>query len=139
MHLNQLCAAQNMNHDEESGKILEASTMILALPQSLKGNENNSDLSVQNKMVSNCDETHGSNGIDPTQIIHVDLVDSQVHTCSEILQVDKQYSIIHYLFYALIWFIYMILCTHISDTLHVNKFDNVKMYTHDELFGKISY
>ena len=55
-----------MNHDEESCKILEAATMILALPQSLKGNENNSDLSFQNKMVSNYDETHGSNGIDPT-------------------------------------------------------------------------
>ena len=66
IHPNQLCAAQNMNHDEESGKISEASSMILALPQSLKGKENNSDLSFQNKMVSNYDETHGSNGIDPT-------------------------------------------------------------------------
>ena len=55
-----------MNHDEESGKISEASSVILALPQSLKGNENNLDLRLQNKMVSNCDETHGSNGIDPT-------------------------------------------------------------------------
>ncbi|CAD6264216.1 unnamed protein product [Miscanthus lutarioriparius] len=39
IHPNQLCAAQNMNHDEESGKISEASSMILALPQSLKGNQ----------------------------------------------------------------------------------------------------
>ena len=44
IHPNQLCAAQNMNHDEESGKISEASSMILALPQSIKGNENNSNL-----------------------------------------------------------------------------------------------
>ena len=41
---NQLCAAQNINHDKESGKISEASSMILALPQSIKGNENNSNL-----------------------------------------------------------------------------------------------
>ena len=61
IHPNQLCATQNMNHDEKSGKILEASSMILALPQSLKGNENNLDLSLENKMVSICDETHGSN------------------------------------------------------------------------------
>ena len=60
IHPNQLCVAQNMNRDEESGKISEASTMILALPQSLKGNENNSDLNLKNKMVSNCEKTHGS-------------------------------------------------------------------------------
>jgi len=120
IHPNQLCAAQNMNHDEESVS-LKASYMILALPQSLKGNENNLDLCLQNKMVSNCDETHGSNGIDSTQIVYVDLVDSQVHTCPEILKVDNQCSIIHDLFYALIWFIYMILCTHISDTFHANN------------------
>ena len=35
IHPNQLCASQDMNHDEESVKISEASTMILALPQSL--------------------------------------------------------------------------------------------------------
>ena len=33
----------------------------------------------------------------------------------------------------------MILCTHISDTLHANKFDNVQMNTHDEFFAKISH
>jgi len=44
IHPNQLCATQNMNHDDESGKISEASSMILALPQSIKGNENNSNL-----------------------------------------------------------------------------------------------
>jgi hypothetical protein len=64
---------------------------------------------IQNKMVSSYDETHGSNGIDPTQVIHVDLVDSQVHTCAEILQVDKQCSIIHDLFYDMV---------HTHDTLH---------------------
>ena len=32
----------------------------------------------------------------------------------------------------------MILCTHISDTLLANKFDKVKMYSHDEFFAKIS-
>ena len=90
-------------------------------------------------MVSNCDETHILNGVDPTQIIYVDLVDSQVHICVEILHLDKQCSIIHDLFYALIWFIYMILCTHISDTLHANKFGNVQTNTHDEFFAKISH
>jgi hypothetical protein len=30
IHPNQLCAAQNMNHDEKNGKISEASSMILA-------------------------------------------------------------------------------------------------------------
>jgi hypothetical protein len=127
-----------MNHDKESVSS-EASSMILALPQSLKGNENNLDLSLQNKMVSNCDETHGSNGIDATQIVYVDLVDSQVHTCAEILQVDNQCSIIHDLFHTLVWFIYMILCTHISDIFHANKCDNVQMNTHDEFFAKISH
>ena len=46
IHPNQLCVAQNMNHDEKSGKISEASSMILALPQSIKGNENNLDMSL---------------------------------------------------------------------------------------------
>jgi hypothetical protein len=57
IHPNQLCAAQNMDHDEESGKISEASSMILALPQSLKGNENNSNLNFQHMMVNTCDLT----------------------------------------------------------------------------------
>jgi hypothetical protein len=138
IHPNQLCAAQNMNHYEESGKTIQASSMIIAPPKSLKGNENNSDLSLHNKIMSNCDRTHGSNGVDHSQKVYADLIISHVHPCAEILQVDNQCSIIHDLFYALIWFIYMILCTHISNTLHANKFGNVKMYTHDEYFAKIS-
>ena len=111
IHPKQLCAAQNMNHDEESGKISEASSMILALPQSLKGKENNSDLSLKDKIVSNCDKTHGSNGVDRIQNVCADLIISHVHPCAEILQVDKQCSIIHDLF----------LCfdmVHVHDTLH---------------------
>ena len=60
IHPKQLCAAQNMNHDEENDKISEASSMILAPPKCLKGNENNLYLSLHDKMVSNYDKTHGS-------------------------------------------------------------------------------
>ena len=90
-------------------------------------------------MVSNCDETHILNGVDHTQNDSAALIISHVHPCAEILQVDNQCSIIHDLFYALIWFIYMILCTHISNTLHANKFENVQTNTHDEFFAKISH
>ena len=89
--------------------------------------------------MSNCDKTHGSNVVDRIQNVCADLIISHVHPCAEILQVDNQCSIIHDLFYALIWFIYMILCTHISDTLHANKLDNVQINTHDDFFAKISH
>jgi hypothetical protein len=48
----------------------------------------------------------------------------------ESLQVHNQCSVIHELLYAFIWFIYMILCTHILNTMHVNKFGNTEMNTH---------
>jgi hypothetical protein len=50
---------------------------------------------------------------------------------AEILQLDNQSSVLIDLFYDLIWFIYMILYTYISDTLHVNKFGNLELDTHD--------
>ena len=81
VHPNQLCVAQNMNHDEKSGKILEASSMILALPQSLKGNENNLDLSLQNKIMSICDITISV--IEHNQNLCVDLTKAHVDTSVE--------------------------------------------------------
>jgi hypothetical protein len=39
----------------------------------------------------------------------------------------------------MIWFIYMILCTHIYDTLHAKKIDIVQINTHDDFFAKISH
>jgi hypothetical protein len=40
--------------------------LVLAPPKSLKVIENKSDLSLQNKMASNYDNTYGSNGINHT-------------------------------------------------------------------------
>jgi hypothetical protein len=85
IYSNQLYTVQNRNQDRENGKISEVQSMILAPSKSLKGNENNSDLSLQNKVVSNSDKAHDSNGIDHTQNICADLIDS----CAEILQVDN--------------------------------------------------
>ena len=71
-----------MNHDEESGKISEASSMILALPQSLKGNENNLDLSLQNKIMSICDDITVS-VIEHNQNLYADLTEAHVDTSVE--------------------------------------------------------
>ena len=71
-----------MNHDEESGKISEASSMILALPQSLKGNENNSNLSLQNKIMSICDDINVS-VIEHNQNLYADLTEAHVDTSVE--------------------------------------------------------
>jgi hypothetical protein len=121
---NQLYAAQNMKHDESIGKISETSSMILALPQILQGNENDLDWIKQNIVVRDCDKTHVLNRRNHN--VCVDLVVSHDRTFAESLQVANHCSIIYDLFYALIWLIYMILCTHISSTMHVNKFGDMK-------------
>jgi len=75
IHPNQLCAAQNMNHDEESGKISEVTSMILALPKSLKSMENKSNLNFQHIM-STCDTTVSA--IEHNQSLCADLTESHV-------------------------------------------------------------
>ena len=117
IQLNPLCVAQNLNHDMDNGKISEVQSLVLAPPKSLKVIENKSDLSLQNKMASYYDNTYGSNGINHTRNICTDLIISHVQPCAEILQVDNQSSIIHDLFYGLIWFIYMMICIHMCDTM----------------------
>jgi hypothetical protein len=74
-----------------------------------------SDLNMQHIVVSDCDEAHISNGINHN--VCADLVVSHDHTFAESLQVDTHCSVLHDLSYALIWFIYLILCAHISNTL----------------------
>ena len=117
IQLNPWCVAQNLNHDMDNGKISEVQSLILAPPKILKVIENKPDLSLQNKMARNYDNTHGSNGTNHTRNICTDLIISHVHSCAEILQVDNQNSIIHDLFYGLIWFIYMMICIHMCDTM----------------------
>jgi hypothetical protein len=134
---NQFFASQNMNHDERSGNISEMSCMVVGPPQIHEGNENNSDLDLQSLVVSNSDKAHVSNEIDHDSC--ADFVVSHDHTFAEIFQVDKQCSVIYDFFYALMWFIYIILCTHISDTIHVNKFDNKEMNTHDNNVSAIEH
>jgi hypothetical protein len=107
--LNQLYATQNMKHDESIGKI--------------------SDLNMQNIVVSDCDKAHVLNRLNHT--ICADLVVSHDHNFAEHLQFDNPCSIIYDLFYALIWLIYMIVCTHISSTVLVNKFGDMERNTHD--------
>ena len=102
----------------DDGKISEVQSLVLTPPKSLKVIENKLDLSLQHKMPRNYDNTHGSNGINHTQNIYTDLIISHVHPCAEILQVDNKSSIIHDLFYGLMWFIYMIICIHMCDTMH---------------------
>jgi hypothetical protein len=80
-------------------------------------------------MVRNYDEPHVSNEIDYDSC--TDLVMSHNDIFAEILQLDNQSSVLNDLFHDLIWFIYMILYTFISDTLHVNKFGNLELDTHD--------
>jgi hypothetical protein len=109
---NQLYAAHTMIHDEAIGKTLETPSMILALPQLIQGTENDSDLNMQNIVLSDCDKAHALNRFN--HIICADLVVSHDHTFAESLQVANHCSIIYDLFYALTWLIYMILCTHIS-------------------------
>jgi hypothetical protein len=126
---NQLYAAHNMIHDEAIGEILETSSMILALPQLILGTENDLDLNMQNIVMSDCDKAQVLNRLNHTGC--ADLVVSHDHTFAESLQVANHCSIRYDLFYALIWLIYMILYTHISNTMHVNKFSNIEMNTHD--------
>jgi hypothetical protein len=87
---------------------------------------------MQNILVSDCDKAHVSNRLNPT--ICADLVVSYDHTFVEHLQVANHCSIIYDLFYAFICLIYMIICTHISSTMHVNKFGDVEMNTMILLF-----
>jgi hypothetical protein len=108
---------QPKTHDESIGKI--------------------SDLNMQNIVVSDCDNAHVLNRLNPT--ICADLVVSHDHTFVESLQVANQCSIIYDLLYALIWLIYMILCTHISSTMHVNKFGDAEMNTHDIIVSAIEH
>jgi hypothetical protein len=134
---NQLYAAHNMIHDEAIGEILETSSMILALPQLIQGTKNDSDLNMQNIVVSDCDTTHVLNRRHHT--ICADLVVSHDHTFAESLQVANHCSIIYDLFYAWIWLIYMILCTHMPSTMHINRFGDVEMNTHDNIISAIEH
>jgi hypothetical protein len=80
-------------------------------------------------VVSDCGKAHVSSQTDHN--VCADLLVLHDHTFAESLQVDNPCSVIHYHFYALIWLIYMILSTHISNTMHVNKFCHIEMNTHD--------
>jgi hypothetical protein len=102
-----------MKHDESIGKILETSSMILAQPQIIKGTENDSDLVMKNIVVSDCDKAHVLNRFNHN--LCADFVLSHDHTFAASLRIDNQCSVICYHFYVLIWLIYMILYTHISN------------------------
>jgi hypothetical protein len=93
--VSQFIAAQNMNHDNDGGRNSEMHSVIVTLSPNLKGNENNSGLNLQNKVVSKCDDPLVSIGIDHTQKIFADLIDPHVHTNAESLQVDNHYLIMH--------------------------------------------
>jgi hypothetical protein len=114
---NQLYAAQNIKLDEAIGEISETSSK--ALPQLLTCTKNDSDLNMQNIVVSDCDKAHVLNRLNHT--VCADLVVSHDHNFNEHLQFNNPCSVIYDLLYAWIWLIYMILCTHISSTMHIKS------------------
>ena len=72
----------------DNGKISEVQSLVLAPPKSLKVIENKSDLSLQNKMACNYDNTHGSNGINHIRNICTDLIISHCHRTDQIIRVQ---------------------------------------------------
>jgi hypothetical protein len=132
---NQLYAAQNIKLDEAIGEISETSSK--ALPQLLTCTKNDSDLNMQNIVVSDCDKAHVLNRLNHT--VCADLVVSHDHNFNEHLQFNNPCSVIYDLFYAWIWLIYMILCTHISSTMHIKKFGDVEKNTHDIIISEIEH
>jgi hypothetical protein len=135
--LNQLYVSQNIKRDEAIGEISGTSSMILALPQLLTCTKNDSDLNMQNIVVSDCDKARVLNRLNHT--VCADLVVSHDHNFTEHLQFDNPCSVIYDLFYALIWLIYMILCTHISSTMLVNKFGDMERNTNDIIVSAIEH
>ena len=93
--VSQFVAAQNMNHDNDGGRNSEMHSIVVKLSPNLKGNEKNSGLNLQNKMVNKFDDPLVSIGIDHTQNLFADLIDPHVHTNAESLQVDNYYLIMH--------------------------------------------
>jgi hypothetical protein len=134
---NQLYAAQNIKLDEAIGEISGTSSMILALPQLLTCTKNDSDLNMQNIVVSDYDKAHVLNRLNHT--VCADLVVSHDHNFAEHLQFDNPCSVIYDIFYALIWLIYMILCTHISSTMLLNNFGDMEMNTHSTIISAIEH
>jgi len=93
--VSQFVAAQNMNHDNDGGRNSEMHSIVVKLSPNLKGNEKNSGLNLQNKMVTKFDDPLVSIRIEPTQNPCSDLIDPHVHTSAEILKVDTHCSIMH--------------------------------------------
>ena len=58
-------------------------------------------MNLQNKSVRNCDDPFVSSGIEHTQTLCADLIDSYVNTSAENLQVDNHCSIMKDHCYAL--------------------------------------
>jgi len=79
--------------------------------------------------VRNCDDPFVSSGIEHTQTLCADLIDSYINTSAKNLQVDNHCSIMKDHCYAL---------TDISNTLHANNVDHVKLLTHAEFFTRTS-
>jgi hypothetical protein len=126
---NQLFAVPSLNHHNERGRNPEIHSIVLTPSPNLKGNQNNSDLNLQYKLVSNCDDTLVSIRNEHTQSGCADLFDPHVHTCAKHLQIDNHCSIMHDCCYAL---------TNICATLHANQVDHMKLITHAEIFTKTS-
>jgi len=116
-----------LNQGNDGGKNSEIQSTVHAPSSNLKGNENNLNLNLQNKLVRNCDDPFVSSGIEHTQTLCADLIDSYVNTSAENLQVDNHCSIMKDHCYAL---------TDIGDTLHANNVDHVKLLTHADFFHK---
>ena len=80
---NQFIAAPSLNQGNDGGKNSEIQSTVHAPSSNLKGNENNLNLNLQNKLVRNCDDLFVSSGIEHTQTLCVDLIDSYINTSAE--------------------------------------------------------
>jgi hypothetical protein len=76
---NQFVVATNMKHDNEGGKNSEVQT------PKLKGNQNNSDLNLRGKLLSNHDETSAAISIELVNLCP-DTIRTQVNSKAEIFK-----------------------------------------------------
>jgi hypothetical protein len=93
----------------------------------LKGNQNNTDLNLQGKLLSNHDETSAAFSIEFSNCCP-DSIHSQVNSNAEILRVDNLCSTFHNSCSVLI---------EPCDTLYANKFHHVQLITCAKFFKRI--
>jgi len=80
---NQFITTPSLNQGNDGGKNSEIQSTVHAPSSNLKGNENNLNLNLQNKLVRNCDDPFVSSGIEHTQTLCADSIDSYINTSAE--------------------------------------------------------